>query len=89
MYEFRNDMPMYPPYYEEELRHHGIDPLAAGLIGAGLGFIGGGLFAGGPNYGPGFGPGYGPGYGPGFYGGYPMYGPGYGYYMPGYNYNPY
>ena len=52
----------------------GIGPLAAGLLGAGLGFFGGELL----HHGPGFGPGFGPGYGPGFGAGYgPGYGPGY------------
>ena len=68
--------------------HGNISPLAAGLIGAGLGFIGGQIIdhAGYSGYGPWYG--YGPNYGPPFSGyGYP--GPGYytgaGYpYYPGY-----
>ncbi len=69
------------PYGYEYGSGEFIAPLTAGLIGAGLGFIGGGLLAGRPpgfGYGPGpfYGPGY--GYGPGFYP-YGGYGP-YGYY---------
>ncbi|MFD1851530.1 hypothetical protein [Oceanobacillus bengalensis] len=75
-------------------RSWGITPLTAGLIGAGLGFIGGELFD-GPGFGPGPGPGYGYGpgpwygYGPGYgfgpgFGPYPAYGYGYGGYNPGF-----
>lgn len=90
MYEFRNDMPMYSPN-SEEYRFIGIAPLTAGLIGAGIGFIGGSLFSGpppGPIFGPFYGPVYAPGFSPSFYGGYPVYGPGY-YPPPGYGYGPY
>ncbi|WP_053075093.1 hypothetical protein [Ornithinibacillus californiensis] len=81
MQHFRNNLPIN--HHQDE---RFIGPLAAGLIGAGIGYIGGELFDGPHGYGPGFW-GYGPGYGgyPGYpgYPGYGGYGPGY----PGYGYN--
>lgn len=85
MYGYVRNTPVYYPEVHqdmEQLRHPGlINPLTAGLIGVGLGFLGGGLLAGGPGFGPGpwYGPGpfYGPGYGPGFYGPTPYIGPGF------------
>ena len=83
MYGIGNNIPMYqvPPqrFGPVGAGFAGISPLTAGLIGAGLGFIGGELLDNGPGYGGGFGPGFG-GYGPGFGG----YGPGFGGFGPGY-----
>ncbi|GGM23824.1 hypothetical protein GCM10011351_07030 [Paraliobacillus quinghaiensis] len=102
MYGMRRNGPIYQQMPPQDQRFgpgfYGISPLASGLIGAGLGYLGGELFDGpgfggygpgyGAGYGPGFGgygPGYGAGYGPGYYGG-PGYGPGYnkGFGNPGY-----
>src|SRR5690625_3312600 len=97
MYRYENYSPMpplEPPYRYGVPGAPGIDPLMSGLLGAGLGFIGGGLLAGGPGFGfgpgygygaggPGFGPGYGPGAGPGFGPGPGAFGPGYGGFAPG------
>lgn len=75
------------PFHMIDQRTSGFGPLTAGLIGAGLGYLGGEILDGpdrpgfGGGYGPGFGGGYGvPGYGPGFGGGFgtPGYGLGYG-----------
>ena len=63
----------------------GFGPLTAGLLGAGIGYLGGELLD-GPDYG-----GYGyPGVGPGYGGGYPGVGAGYGLGFPGagYGYGP-
>lgn len=99
MHGFVNHVPMHhsPLPYPEMHRARppgpfgpggGIDPLAAGLIGAGLGFLGGSLIAGGPGFG--FGPGYGPGFGPGPGFGYgPGFGPGPGFWQYGPGFVPY
>jgi len=81
----------YPPVFYPDMERHGpgayggIDPLLAGLLGAGIGFLGGSLITGPPGYGPGAypGPGYpGPGFNPWYgpysgFGPYPGYGPGF------------
>ncbi|WP_245831821.1 hypothetical protein [Oceanobacillus senegalensis] len=96
MHGFGKNIPMNYGIPQRSAPGFGITPLTAGLIGAGLGFIGGELFDQHhhyPIYGPGFGGFYGPGfggYGPGFYpgAGYGGYGPGYGHhgYPGGYGY---
>lgn len=75
MYAYIRNAPVNHPEYQRFL----INPLTAGLLGLGLGFIGGGLVGGGPDYAPVYGPVYSPSYGPSygpFYG--PVYGPPYG-----------
>lgn len=79
MYQNGMNIPMYPvPAERFNHGNDGISPLTAGLIGAGLGFIGAQIFE-QPGYG-GYGPWYG---GSGFTGYGPTYGPMFG----GYGYN--